>query len=508
MYQLQLPAALLVGLFVGAAIVWWLRPDHSARVTNAETKLATAEGDCHRLQEANAKLEGERSRLTAEVREVGERAAGAETQVSSLKDQLSAFRTEAERQQSSRNGDRDQLTALTGELRQTQERERELRRRLEEDEKRRTDQQMQFENLANRVLENATGKLTEASHERLDPMLQPLRERLGDFQKKVQEIYDAESRERVKLGAEIEATLRTSLHVGAQADALARALKGESQMRGQMGETMLERVLQAADLQRGLHYVLQGEGLGLRDENDRAQKPDVIVHLEDGKCIIIDSKVALNDYATWAAAESDDARATALAAFVSAVRGHVSNLAGKRYQNNEKLHAPEFVLLYMPIEAALAIAIQADPDLFQTAWKRHVAIVGPNTLVVTMRVVQRMWAYEIKRQNANEIADEAVKLFEQLAAATESLNTAGTAIGRAKDAHTDAMKRMFTGRGNITRRAERLKQLGLNSKKALPTVIVGIGDAEESADDVETVDAPSPLASVPPALAAQDGQGQ
>lgn len=508
MYEVLLPAAIVVGVLIGAALVWRLRPDQSDRATDAESSLAAADAKYGGLRVVNAGLVAERDRLITETRDLAERAAGAEAQVTSLKDQLRELRKDFDLQQAARKEDNTQLVALTGDLRQAQQREAELREKLAEDGRRRSDQQTQFENLANRVLETATGKLTEASHERLDPMLQPLRERLGDFQKKVQEIYDAESRERVKLGAEIEATLRTSLHVGAQADALARALKGESQMRGQMGETMLERVLQAADLQRGLHYVLQGEGLGLRDENDRAQKPDAIVHLEDGKCIIIDSKVALNDYATWAAAESDDARATALAAFVSAVRGHVSNLAGKRYQNNEKLHAPEFVLLYMPIEAALAVAIQADPDLFQTAWKRHVAIVGPNTLVVTMRVVQRMWAYEIKRQNANEIADEAVKLFEQLTAATESLNTAGTAIGRAKDAHTDAMKRMFTGRGNITRRAERLKQLGLNSKKALPTVIVGIGDAEESADDVETVGAPSPLESLPPALAAQDGQGQ
>lgn len=377
------------------------------------------------------------------------------------------------------DGYREQQTVQAREIATLGEQNRGLAEKLADGQADQDAQAQRFRLLAAEALDMMSRKLTEASEARLDPLLAPLRERLGAFQKKIEDTYSAESRERISLEKQIELTLKASQVVGAQADSLARALKGQSQLRGALGETLLERVLQAAGLQRETHYVVQGQGLGLRDEEGGLQKPDVIVRLPDGKCIIIDSKVALNDFAIWAAAEDELLRTQALAAFVDAVRGHVADLASKRYQDNETLQAPDFVLLYMPFEHALAVAMQADPDLFSLAWKQRVALVGPNTLVVTMRVVERIWQYETNRQNADEIATEAGKLLDQLVASTEQLNAVGVAIGRAREAHDEAMKRMFTGNGNIARRAATLKKLQVRSRKELPPSIAAIGEAKE-----------------------------
>jgi len=329
-------------------------------------------------------------------------------------------------------------------------------------------------------------------------MLKPLADQIGDFRKRVDEVYGEEAKQRIGLEKQIEATLRVSQQVGTRADALARALQGQSQMRGQMGETMLERVLQAAGLQPDLHYVVQGKGMGLRDEAGTLQKPDAIVTLPDGKCIIIDSKLALNDYAAWAAAEDEAARAASLSAFTAAVRRHVSDLAGKAYQDNAALQAPDFVLLYMPFEHALAVAMQADPDLFTIAWAKRVAIVGPNTLLVALKVIERTWRNETSRRNAEQIADEAGKLFDQLAEAMQRMTAVGVAIGKAGELHDDAMKRLFTGRNNVGRLADRLRKLGVKSRKDLPATLLALDEAAEFDETPGTAALPDASAADPP----------
>lgn len=408
------------------------------------------------------------------ARAAAERDAAA-ARVAALAADLATARAAAE-------GYREQQTAQARELATLEEQNRSLGQQLKT---RQADQEVladRFRLLAAEALDVMGRKLTEASEARLDPMLSPLRERLAEFQKKIEETYSAESRERISLEKQIELTLKTSQQVGAQADGLARALKGQAQLRGALGETLLERVLEAAGLQRGTHYVLQGQGLGLRGEDGGLQKPDVIVRLPDGKCVVIDSKVALNDFAAWAAAEDEAQRRKALAAFVGAVRGHVADLAAKRYQDNATLRAPDFVLLYMPFEHALAVAIEADPELFGLAWKQRVALVGPNTLVVTMRVVERVWQYETNRRNADAIATEAGRLFDQLVASTEALVAVGAQLSKAREAHEDAMKRIFTGNGNIARRAQRLKELGVQSRKELPPAIAALDAAAPDAE--------------------------
>jgi DNA recombination protein RmuC len=446
MHEAWIAVALLFGVALGTAIVWRLRPDRSA--------------------------------------ELAETAAG----LRARDELIGTLRADADRDRAALDAYREQQTAQAGELATLREQNRALAERQSQ-------QAEQFKALAAETLEAATKKLAETSDARLDPLLTPFRERLSEFQKKIEETYQAEARERVSLEKHIELTMKTSQLVGQQADALARALKGQSQLRGQMGETMLERVLQAAGLQPGLSYVLQGKGLDLRDEDGGLLKPDAIVSLPDGKCIVIDSKLALNDYAAWAAAEDEQTRAAALGAFVAALRRHVADLAGKKYQDHEKLRAPDFVLLYMPFEHALATAIEADPDLFSNAWRQRVAIVGPNTLVVTMGVVARIWQYESNRQNSQKISDEAAKLLDQIAEFAGAIEDIGVAIRKAGEAHEQAKKRLFSGNGNIQRRAETLKKLGVKARKEMPAALVGLDEAPEE----EGVGDPGVLPLPPPA---------
>ena len=214
-------------------------------------------------------------------------------------------------------------------------------------------------------------------------------------------------------------------------------------------------------------------------------------HPEADRFVLSKGHAAPILYAAWAAAEDDQLRAASLSAFVAAVRGHVAELAGKKYQDNEKLQAPDFVLMYMPFEHALATAMQADPDLFALAWRQRVAIVGPNTLVVTMGVVARIWQYETNRQNAQKIADEAAKLLDQAAEFAHALDDIEAGLRKALDAHADAKKRVFTGNNHILRQAGKLKALGVRNRKAMPASLLR-DDALPGPEEEEAAGDPPP----------------
>jgi DNA recombination protein RmuC len=435
-------AAALAGLVAGALLVLAVRPDRAAPLAAAEAardaalaRIGALEADAAREREARTT---DRQQLEAQARELG----ALRSQAAALAQQLAS--------------QADDRAALTE----------------------------KFRLLAAETLEPAVTKLAAASQERLDPLLAPLRERLVEFQKQVADTYQAEARERFSLKAEVAKALAT-------ADDLSRALKGQSQLRGTLGETMLERVLQAAGLQRGLHYVPQGAGLGLRDADGALQKPDVIVTLPDDRVLIIDSKLQLVDYAAWAAADPADepTRAAALKGFLAALRGHVNELAGKGYQHNEKLLSPDLVLLYMPFEHALATAMQADPELFAQAWAKRVAIVAPNTLVATLRVVAGIWQIETNRANAQEIARVGTALYEKLAAAMDDVRKVGTALDAAQKAQAIAVARLWDGRGSVRAQARTLEGLGIKGKKSLPPAA-----GEPAADDGDADDDPPPPA--------------
>jgi DNA recombination protein RmuC len=234
----------------------------------------------------------------------------------------------------------------------------------------------------------------------------------------------------------------------------------------------LERILEAAGLAEGREYITQGRGLGLKTEAGGAQKPDIIVMLPEGRTMIVDSKVPLTSYERLIAAKEESERAICADQFVRDVKGHIDELAGRRYQENEKLQAHDCVLMFVPIEGALAGALTREPELFVYAWDRRVVLVGPPTLLMTMRTVASIWRYEQQGQNAQAIASLAGDLCDKVSARLTDLNEVATKIQGALGAHSEAVKRLSTGKGNALSIGQRIRDLGVKTRKPMPAMLV------------------------------------
>ena len=344
----------------------------------------------------------------------------------------------------------------------------------------------EFENIANRILRANAAELSDSSQKALAAVLNPLRERIQDFQKKVETVYDSETREVLSLKEQIRLIVETSSAIGTQADGLAKALRGDSQLRGRWGELALERILEAAGLTEGREYVSQGRGLGLKSGSGGTQKPDIVVMLPEGRTMIIDSKVPLTGYERLIAPGDDGERGTWGDRFVRDVKGHIDGLAGKRYQENEKLAAHDCVLMFVPIEGALAAALTLDPELFTYAWDRSVVLVGPPTLLMTMRTVASIWRYEQQGQNAQEIARLAGDLCDKVSLSLGDLNTVAKKMNGALAAHNEAVKRLSTGKGNALSVGQRMRSLGVKTRRPMPAILVdGVAIAPEAEELAE-----------------------
>ena len=344
----------------------------------------------------------------------------------------------------------------------------------------------EFENIANRVLRANASELSESSHKALAVILDPLRERIRDFQNKVESTYATEAREVLSLKEQIKLIVETSHAIGTQADGLAKALRGDSQLLGRWGELALERILEAAGLAEGREYVSQGRGLGLRNEAGGVQKPDVIVMLPEQRSMIIDSKVPLSGYERLIAAQEEGDRLAAGDRFVRDVKVHIDDLAGKRYQDNEKLVAHDYALMFVPIEGALAAALARERELLTYASDRHVVLVGPSTLLMTMRTVAQIWRYELQGQNAQEIARLAGEMCDKVSLSLGDFNGVAEKITAALNMHDEAVKRLSTGRSNVLAIGARMRDLGVKAKRPMAAMSVDSGVVtaitEESAE--------------------------
>lgn len=340
----------------------------------------------------------------------------------------------------------------------------------------------EFENIANRILKAKASEMSESSKTVLEAIVAPLRDRISEFQKKVETTYDAETREVLSLKEQIKTVIETTHAIGSQADGLAKALRGNSQIRGRWGEVALERILEAAGLTLGREYIPQGQGLALKSETGGLQKPDIVVLLPEKRSMVIDLKVSLTGYERLVGASDEQQRAAAGEQFIRDVKAHIVGLAGKRYQENEKLQAHDCVLMFVPIEGALAAALLKDPELFTYAWDRNVVIVGPCSLLMTMKTVASIWRYELQGQHAQEIARLAGDLCDKVSLSLGDLNTVAERINGALAAHTEAVKRLAIGRGNAISVGERIRELGVKTKRPMPAMLIDGVSVQPEAD--------------------------
>lgn len=323
---------------------------------------------------------------------------------------------------------------------------------------------LEFQNLANQIFEAKGKKFTDQNQTNLNTLLSPLKEQLKDFKAKVEDVYVKEAKDRTTLFNEIVNLKNLNQQISEDAINLTKALKGENKTQGNWGEMILERVLEESGLHKGREYVTQGS---FTSEEGKRLQPDVVVHLPDGKDVVIDSKVSLNAYERFCSAETDEERSQAIKEHIQSIQSHVKGLSGKDYSSLTELRSLDFVLMFIPIEAAFLSAVEEEPALFSQAFDRNIMIVCPSTLLVTLRTIQNNWRYEYQNQNATKIADQAGGIYDQLVLFVDSLEDVGDKLGKAQDAFTTAQRRLVDGRGNLVRRVEGLKKLGAKTKKQL-----------------------------------------
>ena len=323
----------------------------------------------------------------------------------------------------------------------------------------------EFENLAHRIFEEKGRKFADQNQAAVDRLITPLREQIGEFKKRVEDVYDKESRDRTALQTEIHHLKELNRQISKEATNLTKALKGDSKARGTWGEVVLERVLEASGLQKGREYDTQ---VSLNGKGGKRYQPDVIVHLPEQKDVIIDAKVSLTDYEAFYSAEDADLRARHLSAHITAVRNHVRGLSAKRYEELEGVRSLDFILMFVPIEAAFLAAVEQDRSLFSEAFEKNIILVSPSTLLVTLRTIENIWRHEYQNRNTLLIARKAGALYDKFVGFVTALEEVGVQLDRARDSYRLAHERLVSGRGNLVRRSQELKALGIKTHKDLP----------------------------------------
>jgi DNA recombination protein RmuC len=337
----------------------------------------------------------------------------------------------------------------------------------------------EFSLLANRIFEEKSEKMVQNNKTSLETTLGPLKTQLTDFRKKVEDVYDKETRDRVSLRAELEQLKKLNTQMSEDAINLTRALKGDKKTQGNWGEVVLERVLEQSGLRKGTEYETQ---VNLLAEDGSRRLPDVIIRLPDNKDVVVDSKVSLVDYEKYINAEDEADRELFLQAHVNAIGNHISGLSLKEYEKLEGIRSLDFVLLFIPIESAFMAAFDADPGMFKKAYDKQVIVVSPTTLLATLRTIQTIWRYEHQNRNAEKIAAQAGGIFDQFSLVIESLDEVGRNLDRARDSFDQAHKRISTGRGNMVRRVQQLQELGARTRKKLSASVL---EAQESVPAIE-----------------------
>ena len=331
----------------------------------------------------------------------------------------------------------------------------------------------EFENLANRIFEDKQTKFSEQSKQALETSLSPLRRDLGDFRKQVTTAYDKENADRNRLAGQISELQKQTMKVSSDAASLASALKGDNKQQGNWGEFVLEKLLEDSGLSKGREYETQ---VALKDEDGNRRNPDVIIHLPEGRDIIIDAKVSLIDYERYFHAEDGEVRNQSLNQHLNSLRNHIKGLSVKNYEKLENVNSLDFVLIFIPVESAFMLALDNDRDIMREAYDRGIILVSPSTLMVTLRTIKNLWRYADQNINAQQIAEKAGALYDLFVLHVEALEDIGKHLDKSKDAYEKAFRRLSKGRGNLVKRSEELKVLGAKTKKALADKLLPDGD--------------------------------
>jgi DNA recombination protein RmuC len=335
----------------------------------------------------------------------------------------------------------------------------------------------EFKQLAHDIMSQQGQQLAKENERQLGSLLTPLGSQIQKFQESVEKSYQEEARERFSLVKEIKGLQLLNQKISDDAVSLTHALKGQNKLQGGWGEVILERILERSGLEKGREYETQ---VSYQTSEGRRLQPDVVIHLPEGKQVIVDSKMVLISYLAYMEAETDDERNRALKQHLDAVRRHMKELSAKSYHDLPGITSLDFVLLFIPIEAAFGLALQGDNGLFSEAFEHNIIIVGPSNLLATLRTIQNIWRNEKQSQNAIEIARQAGAMYDKFSGFVQDMDDIGSKLEAVSRSHDSALKKLTAGRGNLVARAEKLKLMGAKTSKALPVEYLNDTSTDES----------------------------
>ncbi|MGB3343853.1 MAG: DNA recombination protein RmuC [Aequorivita sp.] len=397
----------------------------------------------------------------AETSKLEERLQNSQNQEQESKETIEAISQEKEDIRREREILRLELTRRDSEFENLKVRNEEQK---EEVEKLQEKFQRDFENLANKILEEKSTKFTLQNKENIKMILDPLQEKIKSFEKRVEDSHKESIDRHAMLRQQIIGLKELNEQMSKEATNLTRALKGDSKTQGNWGELVLERVLEKSGLRKDQEYFVQNS---FTDEEGRRLLPDVVIHLPGDKKMVVDSKVSLVAYERFMNEEDEDQRAVFLKAHLTSLKRHVEQLGSKNYHSLYEMDSPDFVLLFVPIEPAFAVALNQDNSIYSWAFEKNIVIVTPTTLLATLRTVDSMWTSEKQQQHAVEIARQAGALYDSFVNLTDDLIKVGKQLGTVQGSYEGAMKRLSTGRGNLINRVENLKTLGAKANKTI-----------------------------------------
>ncbi len=326
---------------------------------------------------------------------------------------------------------------------------------------------VEFQNLANKILEEKTEKFTALNKNNLDTILKPLGENLETFKKQVNEVYENEARERFSLNNTIKLMMEQTTKVSQEANNLATALKGQTKTQGDWGEMILERILEDSGLTKDREYFSQ---MNIKNEEGENQRPDFVIKLPGNQLVIIDSKVSLNAYERMVSAETEEERSRNLSLHISAVKKHIDTLSQKKYDDLKD--SLDFTIMFIPVEPAFLTAVQYDSQLWNYAYHKHIILLSPTNLIAYLKLISDVWKRADQSQNALEIAERGAKLYDKFVLFLENLEKVGKNLDQAKSVYSDAYKQLSSGNDNLILQTQKLKALGIKSKKEIPHNIV------------------------------------
>lgn len=340
---------------------------------------------------------------------------------------------------------------------------------------------LEFENLANKVLEEKAKSFNEFNKTQLNSILNPFNENLKEFKLTVKDTYEKGLKERTEISTELKQMQRLNQQLQEEASNLTKALKGNSQKQGRWGEMILEKILESSGLEKNVQYKLQDS---FTVDSGRRFRPDAVIYLPEKKHIIIDSKVSLIAYEKFSSAESDDERAKFIKEHVQSVRNHIKELSAKDYINNIGIENPEYLLMFIPVEASFSAAMTYDNSIFNEAWDNRIVIVSPATLIATLMTVSAIWKQTLQTENALEIAERGGRLYEKFKNFVEDLEKIGLSLSKASSDYDNAMKKLATGSGNLIKQSEMLKKLGAKTTKSISSDLVNKAFLDEVDTDL------------------------